>query len=178
MRADPTPVGTQRRLQALMRRSWSVNAIARAGGLRGLQLERALGNPATITPRLSADVSAAYNRLWDATPPRATQAERDAGDAAASLARSRGWAPPLAWEDDQIDRPEGQPVAAWQRSERSSIPSADLVEDADFVRTMGGYGEADVSVVAMRLGVSRARLEKAISRQRSAKSGGHELEVG
>jgi hypothetical protein len=178
MRGEPTPVGTQRRLQALMRQSWSLDAIARAGGLRGPQLERALANPATITPRLSVDVSAAYDRLWDARPPRATPTERDAGDAAASLARTRGWAPPLAWEDDEIDRPEGQPVAAWQRSARVSIPSAELVEDADFVRTMGGYAEADVSVVAMRLGVSRSRLEKAISRQRSAKSGGHELEVG
>ncbi len=178
MRREPTPVGTQRRLQALMSRSWSLRAIAQAGGLRAPQLERALENPATITPKLAADVSAAYDRLWDATPPQATQAERDAGEAAADLARTRGWAPPLAWEDDQIDKPGARPVEDWQRSARVSIPSADLAEDADFVRGMGGYAGADVGVVAMRLGVSRARLEKAISRQRSAQRGEHDLEVG
>lgn len=161
-----------------MSRSWSVRAIARAGSLRGPQLERALENPATITPKLAVDVSAAYNHLWDATPPRETQKDRDAADAVAGLARTRGWPPPLAWEDDQIDNPQGRPVADWRRSGRVTIPSADLVEDADFVRTMGGYADADLGVVAMRLGVNKARLEKAISRQRSAQSGGRELEAG
>lgn len=175
MTSEPTPVGTVRRLQALMHQSWSLRAIAGVSGLRAPQLERALENPATITPKLAADVSAAYDWLWDAKPPYASQAERDAGDAAADIARARGWAPPLAWEDDGIDKLDGKPVADWQRRARVNIPSADLVEDADFVRTVGGYADADVGLVATRLGVSRARLERAISRQRSARAGGHEM---
>ena len=177
-RGDPSPIGTQRRLQALMSRSWSLQAIARVEGLRAPQLSRALENPATITPKLAAEVSSAYDRLWDAEPPYSTQAERDLGDAAVEQARLHGWAPPLAWEDDQIDKPGSKPVADWRRSARVTIPSAELAEDAEFVRTAGGYADADVGVVAMRLGVSKARLEKAISRQRVGQVGRQELEAG
>lgn len=178
MTREPTPAGTQRRLQALMARSWSLQAIARAGGLRAPQLARALENPRTITPKLAADVSAAYDRLWSAEPPRATQEQCDLADAAAHVARLRGWAPPLAWDDEQIDKPDAEPVLDWKRTARVNIPSADLLEDAYFVRSVGGYGDADVGTVAARLGVSRARLEKAISRQRLAQPGGRELEAG
>ena len=90
----------------------------------------------------------------------------------------RGWAPPLAWDDDQIDKPYAQPAAAWSRTTRANMPSADLAEDADFVRDTGGYAGANLGLVAMRLGVSRARLEKAISRQRCGQARGHELEAG
>jgi hypothetical protein len=177
MTGAPTPAGTQRRLQALMARSWSLHAIARAGGLRAPQLGRALEKPRTITPKLAVEVSAAYDMLWDREPPRTTQEERDLADAAADAAHLRGWAPPLAWDDDQIDKPKAQPALSWRRSVRRNIPGTDLLEDAEFVRTAGGYGEADVGLVAMRLGVSRARLEKALSRQRSAQHHVQELEA-
>ena len=49
-RSAPTAAGTQRRLQALMARCWSLQAIAHAESLRALQLARALENPAVITP--------------------------------------------------------------------------------------------------------------------------------
>jgi hypothetical protein len=178
MRGDPTPAGTQRRLQALMSRSWSLHAIASAEGLRAPQLARALENPRTITPKLAAEVSRAYDRLWSADPPRATQEQRALADAAAEVARLRGWAPPLAWDDEQIDKPDAQPVPDWRRSNRVTLRSADLAEDADFVRRVGGYSAANVGTVAARLGVSRARLEKAISRQRSTGDRGHDLEPG
>src|SRR5215469_18049203 len=94
---SPTPIGTQRRLQALMSRAWSLQAIARAGGLRAPQLARALENPRTITPKLANEVSGAYDRLWNAEPPRETQEQREVADAAAKAAKMSGWAPPLAW---------------------------------------------------------------------------------
>src|SRR5215831_14267857 len=154
MSREPTPIGTQRRLQALMSRSWSLQAIARAGGLRAPQLARALENPRTITPKLANEVSAAYDRLWNGVPPRETHEQRELADAAKDLAKKSGWAPPLAWDDDQIDKPDGQPVPDWRRSARASLRSADLTEDADFVRVMGGYATADLGIVAARLGVS------------------------
>jgi DNA-binding phage protein len=161
-----------------MSRSWSLQAVARAAGLRAPQLARALENPRTITPKLANEVSAAYDRLWNGEPPRETREQRELADAAANVARKGGWAPPLAWDDDQIDRPDGQPVPDWRRSARVTMRSADLSEDADFVRAMGGYADADVGIVAARLGVSRARLEKALSRQRTAVARGEELEPG
>jgi hypothetical protein len=161
-----------------MSRSWSLQAIARAGGLRAPQLARALENPRTITPKLANEVRDAYDRLWNLEPQQETQEQRELADAAATTAKKSGWAPPLAWDDDQIDKPDGQPVPDWKRSTRVTMRSADLTEDADFVRAMGGYAHADVGIVAARLGVNKARLEKALSRQRLAGSRGRELEPG
>jgi hypothetical protein len=174
----PTAAGTQRRLQALMARCWSLQTIAHAEGLRAPQLARALENPAVITPKLAADVSAAYDRLWNIEPPRRTQSERDVADAAGEAARIQGWAPPLAWDDDQIDKPRAEPEPGWERSSRTNMRSADLAEDAQFVRSAGGYERESLDAVAGRLGISRARLEKALSRQRSAEAGKHEREAG
>jgi hypothetical protein len=106
MRRAPTPIGTQRRLQVLMARSWSLHAIARGSGLRAPQLARALENPRTITLKLAAEVSAAHDRLWNAEPPRGTQEQSELAEAAADVARMRGWAPPVAWDDEQIDKPD------------------------------------------------------------------------
>jgi hypothetical protein len=174
----PTAAGTQRRLQALMARGWSLQAIARAEGLRAPQLARALEDPALITPKLAADVSAAYDRLWNVEPPQQTEAERDLADAAAEAARIRGWAPPLAWDDDQIDQPGAEPEPGWERSSRTTMRSADLAADAEFVRSAGGYERASFVVIAGRLGVGRARLEKALSRQRSTEASEHQREAG
>lgn len=178
MTRAPTAIGTQRRLQALMSRSWSLQAISRASGLRAPQLARALENRATITQKLAADVRATYDLLWDVEPPRATQVERDLAEAAGDVAHVRGWPPPLAWDDEKIDLPDAQPAMNWRRTARTTMRSSDLAEDAHFVRGAGGYAEASVGVVAGRLGVSRAQLEKALSRHRAAEINGRDLEVG
>lgn len=178
MTRAPTAAGTQRRLQALMARSWSLQTLARTAGLRAPKLARALENPATITPEFASEVRAAYDQLWNREPPRQTQTERELAEAASQTARLRGWAPPLAWDDEQIDNPKAEPSAGWQRSGRKTLRSPDLLEDAEFVRSSGGYQKASVGDVAQRLGVTRAQLEKAISRQRSPRSGGRELEAG
>jgi hypothetical protein len=161
-----------------MSRSWSLQAVARSGGLRAPQLARALENAATITPKLAAQVGAAYDLLWDVEPPRSTQAERDLADAAGDAAHLRGWPPPLAWDDEKIDNPDAKPAGRWRPSSRLTMRSSDLAEDADFVRGAGGYRQASVGVVAARLGVSQARLEKALSRQRHSESREAEPEVG
>ncbi len=174
----PTAIGTQRRIQALMTRSWALAAIARDSGLRAPQLARALENPATITPKLAAKMSVAYDQLWGKEPPRSTQHEREIAAAACALALDGDWAPPLAWDDEQIDKADAQPAEGWRRPARSIGRSADLAEDAGFIRAAGGYEHASLSMVAVRLGVSKAQLEKAISRQRSAESRDRELEAG
>jgi hypothetical protein len=161
-----THAGTHRRLHALMNRSWSLPAIARATALRALQLARVIENPATITPRLAVEVSAAYDQLWDAAPPLATQADRDLADAAGVRARECGWARPVAWDDELIDQPDARPANGWQRPLRSTLRSAELAEGVAFIRSDVGYQHASLRTVAMWLGVSEARLEKALSRHR------------
>ncbi len=177
-RGVPTPCGTQRRLQALMARGWSIPAIVWATGMRPLQLDRALENGGSITPKLAAAVSTAYDRLWDQPPPFVMEDGRELAGASARVTRQRGWAPPLAWDDDQIDKPDGRPAEGWRPGARKTRRSAELAEDAEFVRSAGGYREASLRAIADRLGVSHDQLEKAVSRQRAAEADRHQLELG
>ncbi len=166
-RHRPTAAGTQRRLQALMARSWSMQAIAQETGLRAPQLARALENPATITPKLATDVIAAYDRLWGKTPPSATPAQQELARAAETAARLRGWAPPLAWDDDKIDNPRAEPVEGWQRRPRAQHRSADLAEDARFLDGMSGSRSLSTRDIAQRLGTTTPALQRALTRQRA-----------
>jgi hypothetical protein len=161
-----------------MARGWSIPAVAAVTGMRPLQLGRALENGECITPTLAAAVSDTYDKLWDQPPRLVSEADRNLGTASAELARQNGWAPPLAWDDDQIDSPDGRPAESWQPSARTIRRSAELAEDAAFVRSTGGYNEATMRVIADRLGVRQAQLEKAVSRQRSAERREQQLELG
>jgi len=163
----PSQAGTQRRIRALCARGWSGQAIERATGLPAGSTARALANRRTITPDLASRMAAAYDCLWNRVPPCHTPEERQDADAARAHAGRCGWAPPMAWDDDQIDRPDGRPAVGWKRTS-SLTRSADLVEDAEFVREHGGYRHASVRLVALRLGVTEAQLEKAYSRRQHA----------
>ena len=160
----PSVEGTQRRLRALTARSWTPGSIERATGVPAAVVSRALEHDDIITPRLAYAVARSYGRLWDCQPPCATQHEREAADAARAHAERRGWAPPMAWDDDQIDLPNGRPAPGWKPSERTNWRIADILEDARFVREHGGYRHATTGQVADRLGVTRDLLAHAYSR--------------
>jgi hypothetical protein len=161
----PSAVGTQRRLRALAARSWSPRAIEQETGIPAWLVKRELDGYDDLVPNLADAVAAAYDRLWDRDPPAITRADREAGAAVAARAAARGWAPPMAWDDDQIDLPDGRPGQGW-RPFRDTYRSADLVEDAEFVREHGGYQDATTTEVAVRLGVRRDRLDQAYHRVR------------
>jgi transcriptional regulator with XRE-family HTH domain len=160
----PTPAGTQRRLRALMSRGWSPETIERATGMPAPQSARALEDRRGISAEAAARVAAAYDRLWDQPPPQVTDHDRMLAAAAAKRARSGRRPPPLAWDDGQLDRDDAAPAPGWKRPNGKQLRAAVLAEDAAFVRQNGGYRHATNEQVAMRLGVSRARLEKALSR--------------
>jgi hypothetical protein len=163
-RPQPSAWGTQRRLMALMNRSWAPQAIQRATGIPAAEITNALTDHAAISPGLAERVAAAYDRLWDQQPPRATPEDRQLAAATAAHARRRGWPPPMAYDDDLIDLPGGAAAPGWQRGTRTKRRWADFAEDIAFVREHGGYRQAPLAVVAMRLGVTRAALEQAHSR--------------
>lgn len=140
-RGRSQPVGTQRRLQALMARAWSPAAIETASGIPARDIDRMLGDERNATPALAAVVARAYDRLWDRQPPRSTAESREAASAALAHACRRGWAPPLAWDDDQIDHPSGRPADGWKPANGGSgrRSALDLAEDAAWVREYGSY---------------------------------------
>jgi hypothetical protein len=118
----PTGLGSQRRLQALAARSWSAEAISEASGISADDVRAALKHPAAMNSRLAGRIAKLYDALWDAQPPRATPRQQAQANDAQAQARRCGWAPPLGWDDDQLDVPDGKPAEGWQRSARHTIP--------------------------------------------------------
>jgi len=107
---DPHPTshveatGTVRRVQALVAIGHTITAIARAAGCSVGRLSEivALGSvpyAANVEARTAAAIARLYDQ-WSMTVPTGTTAER-----ARLYAARRGWPPPLAWDDDDLDNP-------------------------------------------------------------------------
>jgi transcriptional regulator with XRE-family HTH domain len=163
----PTPLGVRRRLRALTARSWSPQAIADETGIPASLISSLLGGIRhDLNPDQRLAIANAYDKIWDHDPPASTRDQREACELARSHAASRGWAPPQAWDDAQIDQPDGRPSPDWKPRKRTTRRAVDIVEDAQFVRDHGGYNNADDTQIAMRLGVSRDQLDQAYCRAR------------
>jgi hypothetical protein len=158
----PTPAGAVRRARALVARGWTPQAIEHAAGVPARECRKALENRIRLSAEAATRIAAAYEQLWDRQP------QDSPPDAADYADRARRWAPPMAWDDDVIDLPQGRPEDGWKPGTGTRQRAADLVEDADFVREHGGYRHAPVGEVALRLGVTRTALEKALERTRTA----------
>jgi len=165
--AGPTALGVRRRLRALTARSWSPQAIADQTGIPAPLINSLLGRIRhDLSPRQRLTIANAYDKIWDRDPPAATPDQREACELARSRAASRGWPPPQAWDDAQIDQPDGRPTPGWKPPKRTTRRAVDIVEDAQFVRDHGGYRGANLTEIAMRLGVSRDQLDQAYCRAR------------
>ena len=165
--AGPTTLGVRRRLRALTARSWSPQALAAQTGIPAPLINSLLaGIRHDLSPRQCLAVANVYDNLWDLEPPAATRDQREACELARSRAASRGWAPPQAWDDTQIDHPDGRPSPQWKPRNRTTRRAVDIVEDAQFVRDHGGYHNANNTEIALRLGVSRDQLDQAYCRAR------------
>jgi hypothetical protein len=162
-----TPIGARRRITALAWLGWSPPALAAVTGLPERvfqffphQFERECGQE--VLDRIGAS----YDLLWDTTPPTLTAEQQAQADAAAQHARKVGYAPPLAYDDDLIDTPDGGPVPGWKRS-KSERPrdGAGVIEDIDFLRTVG-YRQANPAELGDRLGRSKEAIGRALARHR------------
>lgn len=70
----------------------------------------------------------------------------------------------MAWDDDVIDAPAGEPARRWKPARTSYHRAADLAEDLAWIRKHGGYRDVPLAVAADRLGVKRDALEQATIR--------------
>ncbi len=163
-----TPIGDRRRITALHWLGWSPPTLAAATGLpqrvfRWSRYEIERGCCQDVLDR----VGAAYDLLWDMARPIWTAADRALADASARHARKVGWAPPLAYDDDEIDQPEGGPVPGWKRPNSLTRQVGGLIEDIAFLRDTG-YRDATPAQLADRLGRTPEAIGRAISRHRRA----------
>lgn len=97
------PRGSIRRLQALHARGWSFSAIGRVLGCSHQNISQILSERALLHPKTAQKVANVYEALWDRQPPLRTPWERNAAVRALNRARRHGWAPPLAWDDIDLD---------------------------------------------------------------------------
>jgi hypothetical protein len=97
--------GTTRRLQALVAIGWDTEHLASQLGWTPNCLTAVLNgsNPPNGTHH---PVATLYDRLSMTPGPNPD---------ARTHAQQHGWAPPLAWDDDDLDNPTGTPADGWQR---------------------------------------------------------------
>lgn len=111
------PIGTSRRVQALVALGWTYLDIQRETGLEDAEVRRfAIGERAYVYSSTVAKVDAAFQRMCMTIPPARTSREKQARSKARRLAARNGWVPPLAWMD--IDDPAERPVVR-----RSNTPT-------------------------------------------------------
>lgn len=115
-------VGISRRLQALMALGWPQAELGRRLGLPQSWLSRlTTGHRPSVNPATAERVIALYEQL-SMTPGPSPSARRHA--------TGKGWAPPLAWDDDTIDDPHG-------RADRGRWASVPFVERYRELRDLG-----------------------------------------
>lgn len=94
----PVPViGTQRRLRALMAIGYPSRDLAeRLSMQQCVVVGVSSGRRAYVTARVARDVAALFDKLQMTQGPSAQSRRR---------AAAKGWRPPLAWDEDEIDKP-------------------------------------------------------------------------
>lgn len=100
--------GTTRRLRALVAQGWSQAKLGARLGITPNNFTSTI-NAERVLVRRALAVRGLYDELWNQAPPEETHRDKIAASRARNLARSRGWASPLAWDDDSIDDPTARP---------------------------------------------------------------------
>lgn len=109
-RALVDATGTRRRMQALAATGWPIARLARTLGMSTADAYRITAGRQTLVFTATAErVAIAYEALWD-TPPRSrTRWDTAAITHARRAAARQRWAPPAAWDDDDLDNPRARP---------------------------------------------------------------------
>lgn len=111
------PTGTVRRIRAMQAMGWPLREIgSRAGGIQASNLGTIVCSGRGVYAETARRIAAVYDELSMLPGPSARSR---------SMALSRGWLPPLAWDDDTIDDP-----AAWANDVMENVPDLDVDEMA------------------------------------------------
>jgi hypothetical protein len=128
-------VGTQRRLRALFALGWSYEDMGSRLGIRKARVSHLVNETPKrgVYLRTRDKVAALYDEL-SMTIPQGWEHER-----IRRWAAKRGFAPPLAWDDDRIDDPAARPARGRAKGGTGDYDEAvvcRLVEGAERVRTL------------------------------------------
>lgn len=97
--------GTRRRIRALQAIGWRTGEIAKASGTTAWQVQKLARTAVLVSVGTATAVAGAYEQL-SGTPGPSDEVRR--------RSLTKGWAPPLAWDD--IDDPRDRPKARRRRA--------------------------------------------------------------
>lgn len=141
--------GTHRRIQALMAIGWTQLSLGPHFGCHPRYVTYMMRRP-TVYGTTAINVAAAYDRLWNKDPLK-HGVPLGPHNWVRNYARSNGWPPPAAWDDDQIDDPNGKPDTGEDthlgRDELAALRRAEIEHLASY--------SVPEREIADRLGMSR-----------------------
>jgi hypothetical protein len=100
--------GSHRRVQALVAVGWSQRRLAVRLGISPANFGTMMRRPRVLASKARA-IRDLYEELWDTVPECQSTQERVAVTRARVFAAARGWAPPMAWNEEDIDNPDAEP---------------------------------------------------------------------
>lgn len=100
--------GSHRRLQALVAVGWTQRRLAERLNVTPANMASFMRRPRMLATR-ARTIRDLYDELWNTQPQCQSTQERLAVTRAREFAAARGWAPPMAWDDDTIDDPDAKP---------------------------------------------------------------------
>jgi hypothetical protein len=124
-----SPIGTRRRLRALVAIGWSQTKLGERIGMGPGNFCSMLQRD-QISVRTARAVAELYEQLWNTQPPEATHRDKIAASRARNYAAANSWPPPLAWDDDTIDDPAAEPML--------DAEASDELDEAMVLRIMTG----------------------------------------
>ena len=145
--------GTRRRLRALVVCGWTGSRIAERLGCSATNVNLALrkGEDDSTVAHFARTVRDLYEDLWDKEPPCANRHEEARLVQISTAALERGWAPPMAWDEESIDDPAARPAEWREVTDLGSSRRRMHVEDLEDCIRWG----LDVDGAAERLGVTK-----------------------
>lgn len=150
-----TAVGLTRRVRALTALGWSTAQIAAAAAVNVDTVKVYRRGERVEVHGTARRIAECYDAMSMTRPPSAGRYERASASRARAEAIRRGWAPPLAWDEDTIDDPAAVPQGA-------GYTPCLVIDSVRELEAMGLTREG----IAQRLGVTRDAVAAAITRAR------------
>ena len=148
--------GTVRRIQALVAIGWSQNRLAEMLGMNRSNFGSFM-NADQCTVRKALAVRDLYDERWNEPQTGTEWHSKTSATRSRNHAKARGWAPPLAWDDDTIDDPDAQPQFGTRLKLRDTI-----AEDVEFMHKTG----ANRDEISERLGTPWQSIERQLHRMK------------
>lgn len=155
--------GTRRRLRALVATGWTQPRLAEFMGMATENLNKVVnGNHPKVEASTARTARDLYNRLWNVPPMPRNNLEAAWSRRVKALAAQRGWVPPLAWDDEEIDNPAARPHAT-NRVQPDNRTSGDVMaENVRFLLDQDPW--ATRQEIAQRLGLNVKTLDVSLRR--------------